>query len=290
MNAPTNERNYMGVPVPKPKVAFFELSSCEGCQLQIVNNEATLLDFLSLVEVVNFREAMKERSDDYEIAFVEGSVTRADEEARLKAIRKNAKVLVAFGSCACFGGVNQLKNRFGDLGWVKRQVYGGHPIDTQETKPLSAVVDVDLMIYGCPFRKEEVEQIVLNVVLGKNVNHPKFPVCMECKAHRHICLFDLGEPCLGPVTRAGCDAWCPGNRQGCWGCRGPAEVANVAELKTIMKSRGMSDETIIDRLECFGGFSKQIDELRKTHNGSPRKPAGAKKPARGKSPAARRSS
>lgn len=51
-------RTYLGVPLYKPRVAFFELTSCEGCQLQIVNNEATLLDFLSLVELVNFREAM----------------------------------------------------------------------------------------------------------------------------------------------------------------------------------------------------------------------------------------
>ncbi len=38
------------MPYPRPRVAFFELSSCEGCQLQLVNNEATLLDFLSLVD------------------------------------------------------------------------------------------------------------------------------------------------------------------------------------------------------------------------------------------------
>ena len=47
-------RTFLGVPVQRPRVAFFEMSSCEGCQLQIVNNEASLLDFLSLVEVVIF--------------------------------------------------------------------------------------------------------------------------------------------------------------------------------------------------------------------------------------------
>ncbi len=63
--------SYLGVELTRPRVAFFELTSCEGCQLQIVNKEATLIDFLSLVEVVNFREAMSEKSDDYDIAFVE---------------------------------------------------------------------------------------------------------------------------------------------------------------------------------------------------------------------------
>jgi len=88
------QRTYLGMAIPKPKVAFFELSSCEGCQLQLVNNEATLLDFLSLVDVRTFREAMTEKFDDYDIAFVEGSVTRADEIERLTKIRGKAKVLV----------------------------------------------------------------------------------------------------------------------------------------------------------------------------------------------------
>ena len=78
------QRTYLGIPVPRPKVAFFELSSCEGCQLQLVNNEATLLDFLSLVDIRAFREAMTEKYDDYAIAFVEGSITRSDEIERLK--------------------------------------------------------------------------------------------------------------------------------------------------------------------------------------------------------------
>jgi coenzyme F420-reducing hydrogenase gamma subunit len=257
-------RTYLGLPVPRPAVAFFELSSCEGCQLQIVNNEATLLDFLSLVEVRAFREAMTERSDDYEIAFVEGSVTRADEVERLRQVRDRAKVLVAFGSCACFGGVNQLKNRFNDPAWVKQQVYGPHAIETNDrARPLEDFVPVDLRIYGCPVKKEEVEKIVVNLVLGKSIVQPQYPVCLECKANENPCLFDLGEPCLGPITRGGCDSWCPNSRFGCWGCRGPAVDANVAQMQKIMVQYGFSPETILDRLECFGGFAQHAGEMRK---------------------------
>ncbi len=262
MQPDENSRTYLGVSIPKPKVAFFELTSCEGCQLQILNNESTLIDFLSLVEIVNFREAMTEHSDDYEIAFVEGSVTRGDEIARLKNIREKAKTLVALGSCACFGGVNQLKNRQNPE-WVVKEVYGDSKIETAPARPLEDVVSVDLKIFGCPIKKEEVEKIVTNIVLGKSVNVPKYPVCMECKANENICLFDLGEPCLGPVTRAGCDAWCPNSRAGCWGCRGPAEDANISQLKKIMTEHGFSLETYIDRLECFGGFNQYVEELRK---------------------------
>lgn len=256
------ERTYLGIPLYRPKTAFFELSSCEGCQLQLLNNEATLLDFLSLVDVVNFREAMSEKSDEFEIAFVEGSVTRSDEAERLKEIRKTAKVLVAFGSCACFGGVNQLKNRFSSE-WVKKEVYGEHPVETEPARPLEDIVTVDLKIFGCPIKKEEVEKIIINIALGKAVVHPKYPVCMECKANENICLFDLGEPCLGPITRGGCDSWCPNSRAGCWGCRGPADDANVDQLKQIMKKHGFSEEALMDRLECFGGFSAYTEAFRK---------------------------
>lgn len=259
----TTAHTYLGVAVPRPRVAFFELTSCEGCQLQLLNNEATLLDFLALVEIVAFREAMTESSDTYDIAFVEGSVSRDDEIERLRAIRSRAKLLVAFGSCACFGGVNQLKNRFGDLDWVNRTVYGDQPQATREVSPLRAFVPVDLEIYGCPVSKEEVERIVTDLVLGKTVAHPEYPVCMECKANENICLYDMGEPCLGPVTRAGCNAWCPNSRAGCWGCRGPAAAANVEQLVAIMRQHGFSAATVLDRLECFGGFSEQAEALRR---------------------------
>ncbi|MBU0674301.1 MAG: NADH:ubiquinone oxidoreductase [Proteobacteria bacterium] len=256
------EKTYLGVPVYRPRVAFFEFTSCEGCQLQILNREESLLDFLNLVEIVDFREAMTEGSDDYEIAFVEGCISRDDEVVRLQEIRQRAKVLVALGSCACFGGVNQLKNRFLDQGWVHRQVYGEYPIASLPVRSLADIVTVDVSIFGCPIKKEEVEKIVTNIALGKSIVHPKYPVCMECQANENICLFDLGEPCLGPVTRAGCDSWCPNNRAGCWGCRGPADDADPQRLKAIMVKHGFSLETIIDRLDCFGGFVRESARLR----------------------------
>lgn len=257
-----NLGTFLGVEILRPRVGFFELSSCEGCQLQLLNNEASLLDFLNLVEIVNFREGMSEKSHDYDIAFVEGAVTRDDEIQHLQEIRDNAKLVVALGSCACFGGVNQLKNRFNDLAWVQREVYGDFPINSRAAAPLADFITIDLEIYGCPIKKEELERIVTRLVLGKAINHPNYPICMECKRQENICLFDLGEPCLGPITRAGCDAWCPSNRLGCWGCRGPAPAANFAEFIAITARHDIPLERVLDRLECFGGFSTQVEELK----------------------------
>ena len=107
----------------KPKVAFFDFAGCEGDQLQVANLEEDILALLGQVEVVSFREVMKEHSDNYDIAFVEGSCTRLQDEDRLRQIRKNAKIVVAIGSCAAIGGINSLRN-YKDLDDVKKTVYG----------------------------------------------------------------------------------------------------------------------------------------------------------------------
>ena len=135
----------------KPKAAFFDFAGCEGDQLQIVNLEERLLDLLEQVDVVSFREAMKEHSDEYDIAFVEGSITRKSDEERLKEIRRNAKILVAIGACATMGGINAMKNLH-DLDEVKEYVYGkdGADIETYPTRPVYAVVKVDAFFHGCP--------------------------------------------------------------------------------------------------------------------------------------------
>ena len=67
--------NYLGIPLAKPKVGFFGFTGCEGCQLQIANKEETLGDLLGSIEVMNFRLISSDKHDDYDIAFVEGSIT-----------------------------------------------------------------------------------------------------------------------------------------------------------------------------------------------------------------------
>ena len=74
----------------KPKVAFFDFACCEGCQLTVVDALQTHLELVEAVEIVQFREAMTEKGEDYLIAFIEGSCTRKEDEARLRDIREKA--------------------------------------------------------------------------------------------------------------------------------------------------------------------------------------------------------
>src|SRR5210317_898763 len=96
----------------KPRIAIFDFACCEGCQLQIVNLEEEILDLLGGADVVEWREALSEQSDEYDIAIIEGSITRPEDETRIKEIRSKAKVLIALGACATLGGINKLKNNF----------------------------------------------------------------------------------------------------------------------------------------------------------------------------------
>ena len=245
---------YLGIDIRKPRIGVFDFTGCEGCELQLTNKEETLIDFLSLVEVVNFREVSSRGGNDYDIALIDGAISREDEIGRLKTIRSQAKVLIALGSCACFGGVNRLKNRFA-IEEVVREVYGTDKVETTAVRRVGDVVKVDLEIPGCPVSKEEVERIVVDIVTGAEIKFPKYPVCMECKEKGNICVIDLGRLCLGPITRAGCGAPCPSGNTGCLGCRGPAPEANFESYKKILKEKGFTKDEIRESLLFFGAFN-----------------------------------
>lgn len=240
----------------KPRVAFFDFASCEGCQLEVVNLEEKILDLIDVVEIVSFREAMKEHSDDYDIAFIEGSIQRPMDEERLKKIRKNAKILVALGACACMGGVNKLRNEW-PVEEVKKEVYGDADIEGNElfnafpTKAVNEVVDVDFYIPGCPINKVEFAKIVSHLAIGKTPKLPSYPVCVECKKNENICVFELGKFCMGPITRAGCNAICPQFGDGCEGCRGYLDDPKMQQQKDVLRKYGVTFDDMMKRFNMF---------------------------------------
>jgi coenzyme F420-reducing hydrogenase gamma subunit len=244
---------YLGIEPSRPRIAVFDFTSCEGCELQLANKEETLAEFLSAIRIVNFREVSSADEGDYDVALIEGAITRADEVERLRAIRARAKVLVALGTCACYGGIAKLKNRY-DLAEANREVYGSDPKETLPTRPIRGVVPVDLEIPGCPVSKAEVERIVQHVIWGIPFKFPAYPVCLECKQRYTVCSFEHGHLCLGSITRGGCEAPCPAGGLGCWGCRGPATDPNYEEFLSIARERGFSDREIFERINFFGGL------------------------------------
>jgi coenzyme F420-reducing hydrogenase gamma subunit len=238
----------------KPRLAIFDFACCEGCQLQIVNLEQEILDLLNLVQPVEWREAMSDQSTEYDIALVEGSITRLEDELRLKEIRRRAKVLVALGSCATIGGVNKLKNNF-PMDDVKRCVYGSSAsmphLNTYPTKALDEVVKVDLKIHGCPINSQEFGYIVRCLAAGTTPVIPNYPVCVECKLRETVCRYEFNEVCLGVITRAGCNAPCPAGGMFCYGCRGMVDEPNLNAAHDIMARYGLTVEDLKGRMQLF---------------------------------------
>ena len=79
----------------RPKIAFFDFTGCEGCQLTAVDALQNHPELLEAVEIVQFREAMSRADNDYQVAFIEGSCSRAEDEVRLKTIRSRAQMVIA---------------------------------------------------------------------------------------------------------------------------------------------------------------------------------------------------
>ena len=69
---------YLGIEPKKLRVAVFDFTGCEGCELQLVNREETLAAFLGSLEIARFREATSEVSDTYDVAIVDGAISRQD--------------------------------------------------------------------------------------------------------------------------------------------------------------------------------------------------------------------
>jgi coenzyme F420-reducing hydrogenase gamma subunit len=243
--------------IKRPRVALFELASCAGCQLQILNCEAELLDILGLVEFVYFKEAMSETSEDYDLALIEGAVTRPADVEKLRSIREKAQLVFTLGACAHPGGIPALKNTH-DMKDLERTVYGedGRLFPSYPAQAVSEVIPVDLHVLGCPIDKDEFMQILTSVLLGKRPEVPGYPVCMECKLRENECAFERGDVCLGPVTRAGCQARCPSFGGRCFGCRGLAEDPNEAAMEGILERHGLTLDEVKAQYDLYNGGMK----------------------------------
>ncbi len=222
---------------PKPKIAVYKFSSCDGCQLSILNMEDELLDLASAVDIAYFLEATRTvKPGPYDIGIVEGSITTPHEADRIKEVRGECKFLIALGTCATAGGIQALRN-FSKAEEYARRVYP-HPeyLHFLETStPISTHVSVDLEIWGCPVNKATLLEALAALLQNRRPNFPPSPVCIECKRRGIVCVaVAQGIPCLGPVVHGGCGALCPSNGRGCYGCFGPSSVGNFSSLVTSM--------------------------------------------------------
>ncbi len=230
----------------RPRLAVFKLASCDGCQLQLL--EGGVLEVLAPdVEIVHFPEATGVGEGPFDVALVEGSVSTHEHLAELRYIREQSRVLVTIGACATAGGVQALRNAAapdadedGDGALPAVYAAPSYIRSLARSTPVADHVRVDLELHGCPIDPGQLLGAMGALLRGSVPRLSAEPVCIECKRRGYVCVMVAkGEPCLGPVTRTGCGALCPGLDRGCFGCFGPADTTNTAALSERFRALGL---------------------------------------------------
>ena len=238
----------------KPKLAVWKFSSCDGCQLSLLDCEDELLAVAGALEIANFPEASRAVvKGPYDLSLVEGSITTPHDAERIHEVRRVSKHLVTIGACATAGGIQALRN-FADVKDFASRVYA-HPEFLSvlgKSTAISDHIEVDYELRGCPVNKGQLVEVLRAFLLGCKPDIPAYSVCMECKQRGNVCVMVArGLPCLGPVTHAGCGALCPAYQRGCFACFGPSETTNTASLAAHLAGAGATDAELMRAFRTF---------------------------------------
>ena len=144
-------------------------------------------------------------------------------------------------------------------------------------RALDQVVDVDYYIPGCPPTPKLTKAAVAALLEGKlppkgAVLAPDVALCDECprkeskptnvtftefvRPHQklldpELCLLAQGVVCMGPATRAGCEAACTKGGMPCSGCFGPTSRVKdhgAKILSSLCANIGPKEEEAIDKV------------------------------------------
>jgi sulfhydrogenase subunit delta len=245
--------------VVRPRVGVVKLTSCDGCQLTILDLEDELLAITERFDIVDFPEASSARSaGPYDVLLVEGSISDPDQLDRIHDLRARTRMLVVIGACATAGGIQAMRN-WGSVGDWAASVYPDPSLIRvlDRVSPVSDHVKVDAELRGCPISPDQLREFLAAILVGRRPQLPDEAVCLECKRRGLTCVIvSNGVTCLGPVTRAGCGAICPAYGRGCYGCFGPHEQPNIAALTSRFERDGLSPDEAGRRFAGFTGWAE----------------------------------
>lgn len=202
----------------KKSLAFFTFNCCGGCQKTLTD------DFEYMEKIQKYYDISNNTAGVIDIAIIEGSIDTDEQKKNLRKIRKNSKMIIIIGACAHLGGVQSQRNNL-----------SSKLIHAPLIRKITDIIKVDYIIPGCPISKDELTHCLLDIYWNKSFSLPDLAVCFECHQNGNDCLVKNNKPCLGPITRMGCNSACINAGEICLGCRGqiPAE-ANNEKLKEIL--------------------------------------------------------
>ena len=247
-----------------PTLAVWKFTSCDGCQLTLLDCEDELLTLAGKVHIAHFLEASSATEPGpYDVSLVEGSITTPADVERIKRVREQSRVLMVIGACATAGGIQALRN-FADVAEFRSVVYASpqHIATLGTSTPIAAHVPVDYELRGCPIDQHQLLEVLAAFLAGRKPDLPDTSVCTECKRRGLTCVMVAdGTPCLGPVTHAGCGALCPAYRRGCFGCFGPMSTPNVPALLGQLRVHGLAEDEIRRVFHTFNAASPAFAEI-----------------------------
>jgi F420-non-reducing hydrogenase small subunit len=272
----------------KTRISTEWLSGCSGCHVAVVDLHEKLLNLVDSAEFVRCPVLMDEKGyPEADVGIVEGAVRSSHDREALVKMRESVKTLIAFGTCAVYGGPS-------GLGWLStpeeilRVSYGEGPTNTAAERPdsdapklepsvvpIDEVVPVDIYLPGCPPHPYWIASAINS--LQSPERHPleMKSVCSRCERKmkktsgkalakgqltapdEKLCFLSQGVVCLGSVTLERCLAQCPGRGVACAGCAGPsADIITEPHLdiRTMVARRmsmltGITEEEIRQYLE-----------------------------------------
>jgi len=241
------------------KVAFMQLSDCWGCHQSLLNVHLGLLPVLPALEIVYWPAVVDFKHDSLVaredgsilVGFVEGSIRTKQDYESVELMRQKCLLIVAFGSCSCYGNVSGLANQW-DIEECKTRKYLEVESATEPKIPsqhvpefmdkivnVDKVIKVDAYISGCPPKPEGIVSAIAFLLGQKPFPMNDLSFCNDCSIKEN-CLLDAGKLCFGSITSIGCSLKCTSNGNPCVGCFGPAKTVDsrADKLNKMAKKPG----------------------------------------------------
>jgi NAD-reducing hydrogenase small subunit len=146
----------------RKKIATIWLGGCSGCHMSLLDIDERLLDVARLADIVKCPVVDQKQFPESDITLVEGAIANEEHLEEIHHIRRQSKVLIAFGDCAVTANVPAMRNSL-NKDDVLQHSYVTLPsnihgmVPTQDVaglidrvRPLHEVVPVDYYLPGCP--------------------------------------------------------------------------------------------------------------------------------------------
>lgn len=105
-------------------VAIVSLSTCGGCAAALLEDQRKLAHLLEKVDISYCPMLIDEEElGEVDVAVVDGVVRVKEDEEKIKEVRHKSRYLVAWGTCAAFGGIPAYANQY-ELEELLEESYG----------------------------------------------------------------------------------------------------------------------------------------------------------------------